>query len=196
MKIHKDSNKSEQKDSSELFKIFSRSVGSIHDVFLSDEIHDDSLEYVELIRFLEESKEEDYIQIHLANFGGACHSGLRICHAIKACRAAVIIKVEAPCYSMGAIIALAGDAVVMCPGVYLMFHNYSSTRSGKGSEIKASVQEYEKHFKKSLKYFCYPFLSLKELNKIGRDEDVYIHDDDPNIAARLARHFKNADFSS
>lgn len=173
------------------FKLYTKATSRQHDVYLSDSVDADSSNYVELLHFFHNVSEDDTINVHLANFGGACHSGLRLAHAIKCCKAPVIIYVDAPCYSMGAILALTGIALYMLPGTFLMFHNYSTLESGKAAEVKAAINQYENHFHYSLKYFCSPFLSKTELNKLLKDEDIYVHANDSDIAKRMIRHFPN-----
>lgn len=177
------------------FKIFSvNNPAKEHDVYLGDSVSSDSAEYIDLLKFFYETPETDVVRVHLANFGGACHAGLRIAHAIRNCKAPVVIHVDAPCYSMGAIIALAGSALFMYPGTFLMFHNYSTVEAGKGGEVRSAVGEYEKHFHYSLDYFCSPFLAAPEIKKLRNDQDVYIHAEDSNLRSRLKRHFKGVKY--
>ena len=179
------------KISSECMKIYSSVEINKHHIYLSNSIENESLEYFELLKLLNEAHPTDQLYLHLANFGGACHTGMMLAHAIRNCAATAIVIVEAPCYSMGAIIALSGLALVMRPGTFLMFHNYSTVESGKGGEVKAAVTEYSRHFVASIKYFCTPFLTTKEIKTLQKDEDIYIHADDPTLPNRLTRHFKS-----
>ncbi len=175
----------------EYFKIFSKTRGERHDIYLADDIADDSADYTDLIHFLSDKvSPDDIIQLHLANLGGSTHSGVMLAHAIKRCQATVLISVEAPCYSMGAIIALTGDALTMRPGTFLMFHNYSGGFYGKGREIVDLVTTFNVHIVDSLKHFCYPFLSKKEINVLAKDQDVYVMSTEEKLIDRLKRHFK------
>ena len=191
MRIHNEESEPFTEDTgNEKFKVFSRVLSTEYIIYLSDSVEAQSLDYSDLLNILDTVKETDVVRLKLSNFGGAVHSGLRICHAMKNCPAIVEVQAEGPCYSMGAIIALCGDLLYMAPGSFLMFHNYSTVESGKGGEVQAAVSEYRNHFLKTFKHMCYPFLTKKEINNIDADKDVYIHSDDANLADRLVRHFK------
>lgn len=164
-------------------------VKSTYTIYLGDTVGHNSARYLKLLQTLKNAQEGDIIHIHMSNFGGACHVGFRIAHNIKASKAKVHMHVEAPCYSMGAILAVCGDELTMCPGTFLMFHNYSGGESGKGGEMKMAIKEYSKHFRDSLEYFCSPFLTEDEITKLVKDIDVYIHA--RNYKKRAKRHFKN-----
>lgn len=182
-------------ESGDHFKVFSKPRGEKHDIYLSDGVADDSADYTDLLHFLNDKvNAEDAVYLHLANMGGSIHSGIMLAHAIKSCVATTLISVEAPCYSMGAIIALSGDAMMMKPGTFLMFHNYSGFSYGKGGESKDALENTCKHMLASDMYFCYPFLSKKEIAGIQKDQDIYIHSHNTDIKARLKRHFKKMQF--
>ncbi len=172
----------------EHFKIFKESINTHYKIYMSDEIHEDSEVYIDLIHTLNKAETGDTINLHLSNFGGAAHSGFDIGYAIRNSKAIVNI-IAGACYSMGAILALSGDSLTMRPAAMLMFHNYSGMYVGKGQEIEEGVVNYKKHFKKSIEYFCSPYLTSNEINRIMNDRDVYIHDDDEHIEDRLNRHF-------
>jgi ATP-dependent protease ClpP protease subunit len=174
------------------YKLFKKTLGTQYDVYLSDTVEHDGGEYIQLLRDLEEIEKLDILNVHLANFGGSCHTGLRLCHAIKNCKAGRInMIVEAPCYSMGAILAVVGHSLTMAPGTFLMFHNYTSFDGGKAGELKMSIDEYNIHWRHALKTLCYPFLTKKELNLLHSDKDLYIREQDkPLLLKRSKRHFK------
>jgi len=177
--------------SSKEFKVYSKVTSMQHEVELSDSIDADSTKYRDLINFLESDvSEADVVNLKLSNFGGACHSGIKLAHAIKNCRGTTITHVVGPCYSMGAILALTTDGIIMYPKSFLMFHNYSSEQSGKGAELLSSVEQYKEHFRGILEYFCYPFLTTKEIGHIVSDHDKYVHETDEDLMRRSKRHFK------
>lgn len=176
-------------DNVEHFKIVSKPLKVEHNIYLGDSVSDTSTDYTDLLKFLETAEAEDMVYIHMANFGGAVHSGLRIAHAIRNCNASTVMLIDGPCYSMGAILALAADGLIMYPGTFLMFHNYSNTQHGKAGEIQSSVAAFGKHFKHALEYFCKPFLNKKEVEALMKDEDVYIHAEDADLNERLRKQF-------
>lgn len=158
-------------------------------VFLDDYFDSQSADYRELLHKLSNLKPEDEILFRIASYGGDCHVGFQVCHAIRNCKANTIIKVEQPCYSMGAILAVSAKHLIMNPNTFLMFHNYSGGDYGKGGELKLRVHEVDKWLHNSFKYFCHPFLTEKELEDLNNDKDIYIHSWDKNLKARIKRHF-------
>ena len=172
------------------FSIHTKTVETIHDIYLSDKIESDAFKYQELFNHLANIPETDTVNLHLANFGGACHTGIRIVNALRDCSAPVNVYVTAPCYSMGAIIAICGNGLAMWPGTFLMFHNYSTIEAGKGGEVITAINEYQKMFKSILQKFCTPFLSKIEVDKLCKDEDVYVHATDKDMKTRLKKHYK------
>lgn len=182
-------------EANDYFKIKTIVSSEEHHIYLSDYVHFETSVYTDLIHFLKNAPANDVVKIHLANFGGSVHAGLQLAHAIKECQALTIVDVSAPCYSMGAILALCGRCVVTRPTSYLMFHNYSGGESGKGAELKTSIGEFSKHFEKILRYFCTPFLTEKEVKSLLKDEDVYVHFDNQEFIKRLKRHFKGVEFN-
>lgn len=171
-------------------RVYKKSRGTKYDIYLSHSIEVYEAGYLEVLRICEEATENDSILFHLANFGGSCHQGFRICSVIRACKAATYAIVEAPCYSMGAIIALAPKHLVIYNGTFLMFHNFSGESGGKGGEMALSVGEYAKHFKFQITDLCSPFLTSKEIEGIHQDRDVYIHAEETGLTKRLLRHEK------
>ena len=173
----------------EVFKRYTKATKSTHDIFLSDSIESEVPEYFELLHFLSTVSASDTVKVHLMNYGGDCKVGLNLCHCFRNCSAHVIMEVDAPSYSMGAILALSGHELKMKPGTFLMFHNYSGGRSGKGAELVKSVLESQRWLHDSFTYFCRPFLTASEMNKIKKDEDVYIQASNSLMDKRIARHF-------
>lgn len=172
------------------FSIFETSIGSQYDVYMSDEVEQDSREYTELLKFFNMVSENDRVNLHMGSYGGSCQTGFRIAHAMQNSAAPIIVHVEAPNYSMGAFLSLCGTYAHFYPGAFLMFHNYSGGRSGKGGELAMSIEEWSRHFKFLLNHFCRPFLTAAEVNRLNKDGDVYIHHDDKDLKKRLERHFK------
>lgn len=193
-------------DKEELFKIYSEVDTRTYTIYLSDSVEHESQNYAELLYTLDSAKEGDEIEFHLANFGGAVHSGLRLAHTIRNSAAFITMIVDAPCYSMGAILALAGHYLIIRPGAMLMFHNYSGLMEGKSKELKSQIINYGHHFEYSLKYFCEPFLVDKEIQLILMDQDIYVRHDGSSeyfdmktgkshaikipLEERIKRHFK------
>lgn len=134
--------------------------------------------------------ENDAVALHINSPGGRVDIGMSLVNSIQQSRAAVTAVIEAPSYSMASVVACACSNLIMLDNTYLMFHNYSVGRFGKGGELMTSLRHEDAHFNKLLRKVCYPFLTNKELDKISKDEDVYIYDDDSTLETRKARHYK------
>lgn len=133
----------------------------------------------------------ELVKLYVRNYGGCCATAYQIIHAIKDCKAHTTCILDGPCYSMGAIMALSTNALeVKGKEPFLMFHNYTGGQYGKGGELKEATYNTDKWLETALKQYCYPFLTMKEINKLLKDEDVYIHATDEDLNKRIARHFK------
>lgn len=174
---------------SEYYKITTKIDSRDFTCYLSDEISPNALDYHEFLTTMSSVKAQDQVTIHLSNFGGAVHSGMRVAHAIRDCAGTTVVVVEGPCYSMGAIIAISGDAVLLKPGTFLMFHNYTSFSIGKGGELRMSVEEFDKAFSALMHYFASPFITKKELERLKHDKDLYVHARTDDFRTRCLRHF-------
>ena len=169
-------------------KIFKKSLGTQYDVYLSDSIQHGEAHYLPILRLCEDAKPGDVIFFHLANVGGSCHTGFRLAALMRNTQAETYAIVEAPCYSMGAFLALAPKHLAFHRGTFLMFHNFSSINSGKGHELALAIGEFEKHFKFQTDDICSPFLTTKEIQQLHADRDVYVHAEDKDLLKRLKRH--------
>jgi ATP-dependent Clp protease, protease subunit len=167
-----------------LFKHYERQ-GATRQIsfYLSGEIGA-PIEYTDLLYTLRTASESDLVLLHLNTPGGDFDTGLQIINNIAASDARVLTVLEARAYSMGAMIFLAGDELIVHDTCLLMFHNYSSALIGKGNEQQAQVLAISKWFEKVMRHVCRPFLSDEEVNRILRGEDIWMDSDD--IRRRLA----------
>ena len=192
-KEDKDKAKTIQESSKEskVFRIYSKTQSSYYSILLSNSVKSDLTKYWDVVEFLNSEVEEgDTVEIKIANYGGDLHTGVALAHAMKNCSATVVANVIANCYSMGAILALCGDALAIQAGNFLMFHNFSSFEFGKANEIELSHTAHQKSFKDYLHYFCRPFLTKGEVSAMIKGHDLYIHYDEDSLNKRLKRHFK------
>lgn len=177
-------------DDTKKFSIIKRPiVNTSYTIHLSEHI-ENNFAYVELLETLRNASEKDQVTLYLANYGGLCSTGFQIVNAMRECKCGVDVVLDAPSYSMGAIIAVAGKSLRMNPSTFLMFHNYSGGDYGKGKERLDATKHYYEHFHRALKKVVAPFLSAKELSLLKQDNDVYVSCDDKDIKTRLKRHFK------
>lgn len=146
-------------------------------------------DYDDLIEQLANTGENDSVKLHLNCPGGDCSIGFHIIDHLQSLPCQLDVLVEYPTYSMGAIMALCGDSLTFAPDSYIMFHDYSGGTRGKGEETHMYTTNYRKIFKNKFTKLCAPFLTKKEIERMFKGEDIYIHDDDPSLAARIKRHF-------
>lgn len=147
-------------------------------------------DYDDLISGFNIVKSSDSVAIHLNTPGGDCSIGFYLIDKILQIPCPVHMIVEYPTYSMGAIMALCGDALSIDLDSYIMFHDYSDGSHGKGEETAQYVNNYRQVFRNRFTRLCKPFLSQIEINKMFKGEDIYIHHDDPSLENRCLRHFK------
>lgn len=179
----------EEDDDNSNYKIVKKPLCHGYKIYLPDSVEHNSFSYQEFYETLETMTQNDKVLIYIASFGGSCHTGMRIAHSIRMCRAKVTMFAHGSCHSMGAILALCGDNLLMTPKSYLMFHNYSAGRYGKGAELTMSNERFNRYFKENLEHFCAPFLTREEVEDIISDRDVYIHESDKDLKKRIKRHF-------
>ena len=158
----------------------------IHQVsyYLCGELQDPQY-YTELFYTLRTAAETDLIYLHINSPGGDFNTGLQIINNMLASEAHVVTVLEARAYSMAAFIFLSGDELIVHDNCQLMFHTYSSSFAGKGSEQLAEVQALGNWFEKVMERICMPFLSESEIGKILKGSDVWMDSDE--IRRRLTR---------
>lgn len=128
-------------DMNDSFKIFETPSPIIDvDIHLSDSVND-PFEYVDLVQRLSRYRADTHnVTMYLANHGGQVRTCVQLFNAIRDCKAPVHVVVVAPCYSAGAMSALAGDSLTMKRGTCLMYHNYSGGNYGKGLELHTATE--------------------------------------------------------
>lgn len=141
--------------------------------------------YTELFYTLRTAAETDLIYLHINSPGGDFNTGLQIINNMLASEAHVVTVLEARAYSMAAFIFLSGDELIVHDNCQLMFHTYSSSFAGKGSEQLAEVHALGNWFEKVTTRLCTPFLSAADINHILQGSDLWMDSDE--IRRRLER---------
>ena len=141
--------------------------------------------YTELFYTLRTAAETDLIYLHINSPGGDFNTGLQIINNMLASEAHVVTVLEARAYSMAAFIFLSGDELIVHDNCQLMFHTYSSSFAGKGSEQLAEVQALGNWFEKVTTRLCTPFLSAADISHILQGSDLWMDSDE--IRRRLER---------
>ncbi len=141
--------------------------------------------YTELFYTLRTATQTDLIYLHINSPGGDFNTGLQIINNMLASEARVVTVLEARAYSMAAFIFLSGDELIVHDNCQLMFHTYSSSFAGKGSEQMAEVHALGNWFEKVTKRLCMPFLSATDIDRILQGSDLWMDSDE--IRRRLGR---------
>ena len=141
--------------------------------------------YTEMFYTLRTASHTDLIYLHLNSSGGDFNTGLQIINNMLASEAHVVTVLEARAYSMAAFIFLSGDELIVHDNCQLMFHTYSSSFAGKGSEQLAEVQALGNWFEKVTTRLCTPFLSAADISHILQGSDLWMDSDE--IRRRLER---------
>ncbi len=145
--------------------------------------------YEDLFGTLKDAQEGDAIELRINCTGGDASVGFMIVQAMKETKATIVCNVVYPSYSMGAIIAVAGDYLIMQPNTFLMFHTYSTGMGGKSGDLIKMLAHDDDSLKGMMLDVCSPFLTKTELRKMHEGDDIYIKANDPTLEARLKRHY-------
>jgi ATP-dependent protease ClpP protease subunit len=159
------------------FYNITKEQGKYH-VYFSSSIGDQT-GYADLVKGLRKLKKEDTVVLHLANFGGLVHSGVLIINAMKDSAATITAKLDAPSYSMGALIACAADKLTAGKYSFLMFHDYSGEFSGKGAESLELIKALDILSTNLMVDECVAkgILTSEQVTEILKGVDVYVHAD-------------------
>jgi ATP-dependent protease ClpP protease subunit len=155
--------------------------------YLSEEIADPDA-YAEMIYRIHIATPADVIIIHLNTHGGNLATGIQIINAMQNSPAKVVTVLEGMAYSLGTLIFLAGDEMVVNDHCMIMFHNFKGGILGKGQELVAQLDATVKWFAALAKKIYVPFLSENEFERILRGEDLWMQS--PEIRKRLDKMIK------
>ena len=161
-------------------------IQTVH-FYISEEIVEPEL-YTEMIHRINIANPGDIIHIHLNTPGGRLDTGVQIVNAMQNSQAKVITILEGMAYSLGTLIFLAGDEMVVNDHCMMMFHNFKGGILGKGQELVAQLDATVKWFAAMAKRIYVPFLTEQEFERMIRGEDLWMHS--PEIRKRLDRMIK------
>lgn len=156
------------------------------DAYLTDQI-DAPSEYNELCHALKDAYKGDTFTVHINSGGGYLDSAFAIIAAIKTTKATVTANIVGTVASAATIIALACDKIVIEDHVQFMIHNYSSSASGKGHEIKQQVDFMDKQLKQVFETVYAAFLTPHEMELVIAGKDMWLSKEE--VTTRLG--FKN-----
>ena len=165
--------------------------------YLSGPIEEPS-KYTEMIHKIRTASQNDVVHIHLNTPGGLVSTGVQLISAMRASQGHIVTHLEGEACSMGALLFLTADEMVVYDDSLLMFHNYSGGAFGKGHELTASVDASNRWFTKLARTVCTPFLTEAELDKIMDGADLWMLSDEvearlKKMAKKLAAEIKEED---
>lgn len=145
-------------------------------------------EYIDMIHRMAIAGPQDTIFIHLNTLGGQLDTGVQIINAMQNSQAKIITILECSAYSLGTLIFLAGDEMIVNDNCLMMFHNFSGGLMGKGNEMVSELAASVKWFLDLATDIYLPFLTEAELHKLIKGEDMWMQT--PEIRTRLERMIK------
>lgn len=144
--------------------------------------------YVDMVHRMAIAAPSDVIFIHLNTPGGQIDTGVQVINAMQNSQAKIITILEGVAYSLGTLIFLAGDEMVVNDHCMMMFHNFSSGLSGKGNELASELQAKIDWFSALASDIYVPFLTEDEFKRIVKGEDMWMQT--PEIKTRLENMVK------
>ena len=129
--------------------------------------------YIDMIHRIKIAPEGSQIFIYLNTPGGNLSTGVQIVSAMKSTQASVMVIAEAEVYSLGTIILLSADEIMINDHCLLMFHNMSGSIGGKGNEQKLQIDATTKWFSQMAHDIYSGFLTASELKRLGNGEDFW-----------------------
>ena len=140
---------------------------------------EDENSYVPHIKILKAATQDDTVHIRLANFGGNIWVGAILFNAIELSQAHVVMDVEAPSFSMGAMLACAGDEINVQPYSWLMYHAGSSILMGKTSDSVAMLNAANRLSRKMMQQCTkLGILTESQITEIENGRDIYVFPED------------------
>lgn len=154
--------------------------------YISEEIGDPS-DYIDMVHRIKTANPVDIVFMHLNTPGGRIDTGVQILNAIQSSQAKVVTILESTAYSLGTLIFLAGDEMVVHDNCMIMFHNFRSGVTGKGNEQASQINAQIKWFSQLAEKIYVPFLTKDELERVLRGEDIWMQS--AEIRKRLEKAF-------
>jgi ATP-dependent protease ClpP protease subunit len=144
--------------------------------------------YTDMVHRIASASPSDVIFIHLNTPGGHMDTGVQIINAMRNSQAKIVTILESTAYSLGTLIFLAGDEMVVNEHCMMMFHNFNGGLIGKGNELVSELEATVKWFASLAKSIYVPFLTDEEVDRISRGEDMWMQT--PEIKQRLENMVK------
>lgn len=141
--------------------------------------------YTDMVHRIVTASPSDVVFIHLNTPGGDLTTGVQIINAMQNSQAKIVTILESTAYSLGTLIFLAGDEMVVNEHCMMMFHNFNGGLIGKGNELVSELEATVKWFATLARSVYVPFLSEEEFERIVRGEDMWMQ------TAEIKRRLEN-----
>ncbi len=165
------------------FHYYEHTISAQHiHFYLNEQIGAASL-YADMIHRINVAGPEDTVYIHVNTPGGQLNTGVQIINAIRNSPATIITVLESAAYSLGTLIFLSGDEMIVNDNCIIMFHNFRGGVIGKGNELVSELEATIKWFTELARQIYIPFLSEQEFERITKGEDLWLLTED--IKSRL-----------
>lgn len=145
-------------------------------------------DYVDMIHYIATAGEHETIYIHLNTPGGHLDTGVQLINAMRNSPARIVTMLEGQAFSLGTLILLAGDEIIINDNCMMMFHNFSSGLIGKGNEMLAELNASVEWVDTLARDIYIPFLSEEEYDRIRSGEDKWMQSGE--IKKRLVKMMK------
>jgi ATP-dependent Clp protease protease subunit len=156
--------------------------------FYISEAIDDPTQYIDMIHCFNIAGNNDVIYMHLNTEGGRLDTGVQLINAMKNTQAKVVTVLECQAYSLGTLLFLSGQELVVNDNCVMMFHNFKGSVIGKGNELTSQLDATVKWFNQLAKEIYIPFLSEDEFNRMLKGEDFWMQSSE--IRKRLDQMLK------
>lgn len=156
---------------------FNEGSSNVFRVYLTAPI-EEAFEYNELLEVFDAAKDGDKIYLILNTPGGYVHTAKAILAGIYNTNATVIGVCMGAVASVGTIIALQCDELIIMPHTHFMIHQYSGGVIGKGQEIYAQVEFDKKHLTQFYGEVYDTFLTPSEIERVVYGQDIYLDVDE------------------
>ena len=122
-------------------------------LFLTDEISDETIKHINtlIIKFNHDDEVNNVdvasrkkISLHINSYGGSCYDGQSVINQIITSKTPIVGYCSGYNMSMGLGIFAACHERIAYPYTTFMYHELSSSASGRAEEIKRATQEYER----------------------------------------------------
>lgn len=148
-----------------------------------NEIFSEPKNYSRLFDMLRHLGENDIVRMHINSFGGNMFTGVQLINSMQTSPAHIVTILDGTAMSLAPLILFAGDSIEITDHSLIMFHDYSSSGGGKGSEQLTSATAMSSFYKGMLTKYATPFLTEDEIEDIVAGQDRYYNSEE--IVSRL-----------